>query len=160
MSESIGKPAVTLWANGAQWYPYRMVASRFLGLALEGSVLFIVASYAQAELAPMPGSAQTPPPSQGAPQAAQQRYSADKAEYNTEQRKEWLAKCEPLREVDFKGYRACFEKEKQRSSEDLKRRFIEVEKRQGQPFRNVNPTSNVLDEPPRNPAFDVEVEKN
>ena len=88
------------------------------------------------------------------------RYnSGDQADYNTEQRQAWLEKCEPLREVDFKGFKKCFETEKKKTQNEIKRRFREVESRQGQPFRNVSPGASMMDEPPRNPAFEVDVEK-
>ncbi len=104
-----------------------------------------------------PAQAPTPRPLtlQGNP-----RYGAEAADYNTEQRKQWLEKCEPLREVDFAGFRKCFEVEKKKSTDGIKRRFRDVEARQGQPFRNVGPDPAAMDAPTKNPAFDVEVEKN
>ncbi len=155
----------------------RMTGFALLALFLGGA--------ASAELAPLPqqpqgygqpGGAMYPPPGQAGgppmPAAMQQpqnppsvtlqgnpRYSSgDRVEYNTEQRQAWLEKCEPLREVDFKGFKRCFETEKRKSADDLKRRFREVESRQGQPYRNVGPAGGALDENPRNPAFDVENE--
>ena len=88
------------------------------------------------------------------------RYGAEAADYNTEQRKQWLEKCEPLKERDFAGFRKCFERAKKSSNDGIQRRFREVEARQGQPFRNVGPDPASMDAPTKNPAFDVDVEKN
>ena len=112
--------------------------------------------------APLPGQIQLVAPPAPAPGTTTMqggaRHSAPAADYNTATRDAALVKCEPLKEVDFKGFKKCFQIEMRKSTNEIKRRFRDVETRQGQPFRNVGPDDNALDAPVKNSAFDADVQ--
>lgn len=138
--------------------------------------LFLFTTILYAELPPLPANNTVPPagqiqlvPAQQAPapnpapngytMQGTPRHGAPAADYNTATRDAALAKCEHLKEVDFKGFKQCFQIEMRKSSNEIKRRFRETEARQGQPFRNVGPDDSSLDAPVKNPAFDADVQR-
>jgi len=57
-------------------------------------------------------------------------YDAD-PDYNSQQREEWLRKCEPYKDQDSKLFRECFQREKDKMRLELRERFDAVERRQG-----------------------------
>lgn len=76
----------------------------------------------------------TPPTgsNQGKPEvnSAGRTYGPD-ADYNTEQREQWLAKCAPYRDQDVKLFRDCFQREREKMKLELREKFDAVERRQG-----------------------------
>ena len=80
---------------------------------------------------------------EGKPKPADSRYSAGDADYNSEQREQWLKTCDKYKNKDLETYRKCFQDEKSKSKEALKQSFDSVEQKQSLPLRNVNP---LLDE--------------
>lgn len=57
-------------------------------------------------------------------------YDAD-PDYNSQQREEWLRKCEPYKDQDSKLFRECFQREKDKMRLELREKFDAVERRQG-----------------------------
>jgi hypothetical protein len=98
-----------------------------------------------------------PPPETRKGASGAERYLGPDADYNRGQRDRWLEACEPMKNVDLRAYRDCFAQEKRKSGEKLQLDRAEVEGRSSLPLRNV--PGPVYDEPPRNPAFDAQVER-
>ena len=59
------------------------------------------------------------------------RYLAPEADYNYGQRQQWLDRCAPLKTVDRRRYRECFQNEKAIAQETLRRNLADVESGQG-----------------------------
>lgn len=57
-------------------------------------------------------------------------YDSD-PEYNSQQRADWIRKCEPYRDQDSKLFRECFQREKDKMRLELREKFDAVERRQG-----------------------------
>lgn len=98
-----------------------------------------------------------PPPTTRKGASGTERYLGPEADYNRGQRDAWLEACEPLKS-DLRAYRDCFAKEKRRSGEQIQQNRAEVEGRSALPLRNV-PSPSFDSENQRNPAYDVQVER-
>lgn len=57
------------------------------------------------------------------------RSVGEEPDYNTAQRAEWLATCEPQKQVSMEAYRACYNEEKRRTQDRIRVRFKAVEDR-------------------------------
>lgn len=72
-------------------------------------------------------------------------YDAD-PDYNSQQREEWLRKCEPYKDQDSKLFRECFQREKDKMRLELREKFDSVERRQGNQMKSyyelLKPNSN------------------
>lgn len=83
-----------------------------------------------------------------------ERYVGPEADYNTEQRSEWIERCGPENSVSSKAFQECFDKERRRSKEIFRAKERDVESRQQKPLRNMNPLNRDARE--RGPDIDVE----
>lgn len=99
-----------------------------------------------------------PPPTTRKSASGAERYVGEEADYNSGQRREWLDACEPMKNVDLRAYRECFNNERRRANDRLRQNQAEVENRTSVPLRNV-PEPIYDSEAERNPAYDVEVER-
>jgi hypothetical protein len=81
------------------------------------------------------------------------RYYGKDPDYTTDEREQWLKDCESFRTGDQKLYKDCFNKQKQKTLEERDNAFIEVEKKQMQPLKNIpQPAPLLLPDGDRDPA--------
>lgn len=83
------------------------------------------------------------------------RYVGEEPDYNTAQRAEWLAVCEPQKEVSMTAYRECYNGEKRKSQDRIRMRFKAVEDRLAGPSTGVGGGSigvPTVDGPAREPS--------
>lgn len=99
-----------------------------------------------------------PPPTTRKSANGTERYLGPDADYNSGQRGEWLATCEAYR-ADLRSYRDCFDREKRKASDKVKADRDEVESRTSVPLRNVPLPKYDSEGGPRNPTFDVQIER-
>lgn len=86
-----------------------------------------------------------------------ERPLAGQADYNTEQRDQWLETCSPLQESNPKGYRDCYKNEKKKTLDANKRRLNSVNEREKSGFRTADP---IPDSAPRGNPIMPEVQIN
>jgi hypothetical protein len=97
-----------------------------------------------------------PPPTSSKSLDGVERNIGEEPDYNTAQRKQWMDKCGPKREVSMQDFRDCYEAEKRKTQAEVRKSFDARERRQSQPFRNVGPEADPGET--RNPAFDADVQ--
>lgn len=83
------------------------------------------------------GKEDSGPTTSKSPYSGAVRGMGSEADYNSVQRDEWIAKCEPQKNQSAQAFKDCFQTERKKNLELLKSNREAVERRQGLPYRNA-----------------------